>query len=211
MKNSYTDEIGGLLRTPQHFAIALDIAQFIAEERARVIERFWQNVRSILLARMSAEGVSGRWTIELSRRLIVDNSWLAIVPVGVRIDQDTGVPLCYSILAECLSSGQSCCYGIRRRSKKNPDAPNRLDEIISHELTADFQFTENNWFCGWRKFSDEGVFVVTPDEKEWLVQLNGDNHSTGVPLATEVAEDLWGLFVRFGDRLEQLNAPNSSG
>jgi len=134
-------------------------------------------------------------------------SWLAIVAATAGVDNFRH-PACYAILAGDLSSTK-CYYGIRRKAAKNTtaDTSDTFDEQISRELTTDLHFSSNDWFCGYRYFSDEGIFTGSPDETEWLVQLNADNHLTEMPLAAKIAEDIWGLMSRFRGPLEKLNAP----
>jgi len=206
MKNEYIDDIGQLLTTPQHFANALDIARFIGREKPRVIERFWQNVRNLVRAQVVRENITDRWAVDMSPK-IDGQSWLAIVAATAGVDNFRH-PACYAILAGDLSSTK-CYYGIRRKAAKNTtaDTSDTFDEQISRELTTDLHFSSNDWFCGYRYFSDEGIFTGSPDETEWLVQLNADNHLTEMPLAAKIAEDIWGLMSRFRGPLEKLNAP----
>jgi PD-(D/E)XK nuclease superfamily len=205
VKNEYADDIGQLLTTPKQFANALDIARFIDREKPRIIERFWQNVRNLVRAQLVREDMADRWAVDMSPKL-VGASWLAIVAARGGVDNITGHPACYAILAGELGSTK-CYYGIRRRAKRTPDTANPFDESMSRELTTDLHFISNAWFCGWRYFSDEGIFRGLPDETEWFVQLNADNQLTEMPLAAKVAEDMWALMLRFRGPLEQLNAP----
>jgi hypothetical protein len=199
MKNPLADQIGQILNTPEQFAIALDIAEFVAKEKPRIINRFWQNACNSLDKKLSESGFSNRWEMQLSMK----QGWLAMVTVEAGVDISTGYRLCYAVTAEGLNTSASY-FGIRRGYLKQVGAEKRLDAEIAHELAAS-DFRENEWWCGYRRSSIGGLLPSVPDENGHISLLNKDNQATESPLAAQVADVLWSLFVQLRERLEHIN------
>lgn len=199
LKTPYNDEIEKLLSSPEKFAIALDIADFIALEKPRITERFWKNVCDFLNERLSDALLSNRWKTHLSME---KTGWLAIVKTEIGIDSACG-SLGHALTVEGIKT-TAACFGIRRGSRKRIDVVDPVDDELVHQLTG-LPFKENDWWCGYRGISAGGLLPGTSDANGHVSLFQKDYQETGNPLSVQVADALWNLFSQCRERLEHIN------
>lgn len=207
--NNSSDYIWDFLTDPKNLELALTLEDYVPRLRLYVFERFWSNVQKLLEQKRNEYGKADCWRTFMPNDIEPYEAFLGFVDKtdpGVNNIADPK-PRRYAVGIGCLVNDKEEPFITIVRGTEVDGLSPREDGLLSDLKRMDFEFGtgKQSYYCGWRYIKTAELPFIRKNDMHTAKKLNEDNRNPDRPFAHGVAEELWNLFVRFHQRLEDLN------
>lgn len=185
------DEILNLIRQPENLKAALEISKYLEMEKNAISEKFRANVIAELTTLLSANKIT---------------DWHAMVvpwgSFGIYHKDHTNDSRNYGCIIENLFNNNKGFYGWIRPRWIDPKNLTQIDTVeLSREISKKGIENINGWWVGAHNLHGN-LYGNWSDET--IIKIDEDNRKEDYPLAKELAQKVWQMFIEYHDAIEAL-------
>ncbi len=186
-----------LLQQPNNLEIALEISTHLEHLKAEIKNNFKNNVVKILENKLNEKNLSDHW--------IASTKELRNV-FGIRTHRDTSdATMNYQCGVQKLFVGG--WFGWQRPFIRIPKGTLFDTKNITADMKSNRYRGAEDWWVGWKPLNHEFNNFNT----DTILAINDDNSSQHHPLAKQLAEEIWNLFIIYHAEIEALESFKSMG
>lgn len=196
-------ELIELLKQPDNIRIALEIEQQTQFIRSQIVKEFGEHIQKILQSKLESDNLETIWKAD---SVFWNNNALNVEIKTLKHQAKAN----YMMRAESVfhhkeRTGWSGWYRPQHIDLKNPspttfDTKNLTNEMMGHGCGG-----AEGWWVGWKYLRGGKKGFVCTDIND-IVACFEDNCSTNHPLAKEIAEELWLMFITYRKDIEALDS-----